>query len=1334
MRKYILFLLCLCVHGMARGQTGFDYRYWYDNDESRVLEGHSDASQWQMDIDLSGLSESLHAVHIQVIDGKGNMSSPVTRHFLKLRSRNMREGYYWFETDGKARRLMGQIQGAFGIDVSALPQGFHTIYFQMVGEDGTLSSVASRLFYKITVPASMNYRCWVDDDLSTLVTGRHTGAPILIDLGEVSEGFHVLRTQVEGSELSSVVSRPFMKLPQVDGMEYMRCICSVDNQPFLEENVPAAGGIVHWNFDVSTLPYGFHRIQVKVMMPTGAATSTYDSFFLRIPTTEEMNDLKCVYAIDGNEYHTEAGSMNDGVFHCDLDVAHLSDGLHRIVYKLSNGKGVETRTQTQFFVKTPIGGNGIAEYQYWLNDSTGQVSRVQLDHHVTPYQLVTMLPLPKHPINSALFQLEMENGKPVVYARNNLHIRFFDASGRFTDASAEFVDYSVRQEVTDIERLISGVRATTTKPVGDNIKWYQLDAEPGDSLRFKLDRAASVQLFSPSGKEELNVFGSEVVNWFGCHTKESGTYYVALHDVTAQQGTEINIDYLHIDKYAVLWQDVSMVGNGGCSTITFEGNGFRDLYAVDFYNAKGDTIHHVNIGHESDALTTVLFDFTDARIGTYNAIFHFTGEDKMFENIVIVEEAHDIELAMTVSHPSLFLKGRGKTTYTANIVNKGNMTSYRTPIYIYVSSHQKDGISKIKTKGLDLPGIFDGIACDSLTDEDKKMMTDIEERIGDTHYFIQSTIYDEYTKDSVYTWAAYFFTDIAPKTTKTIEVDVFTYNNVEAWITVPQTNNSIVGKKNSKYVKTRRTKRKMTREEYCCIRERVECFASIVADGVGIANAVTSLAPGSPQQLALGVADCVIGAINQVVTSTGTVMCDEADIEKNFWDKVQSVLNGISIANTLTTCASNILPTGKLKNLVNGLNDISGNNYLTAFSVGVDIGNCITAFTEKKPNCPPKKDIGGGPSNPVNSFDPNDIFGYLAESGSKAVRDSLLDVNYTVEFENDAEYATAPAHDIYLTDTLDMQRFDITTFAPTRIKIGRRSMELTGEQDFVTTMDMRPEINAIAQIEGSLDKQTGIFQCHISSLDPLTMEPTTYIWDGVLPVNDAKAYYMWDYDVDMPTSTPNYTAKEYNMWDDYYDSRVSGIGELSYNISLRPNLLHGTEVDNRVGIVFDANDVIMTPTWTNVIDNITPDSRVIGVELLNDSTASVSIEANDDGSGPWRYDVYVQYGEGSGWWKAAENVPIDTTASVRVYDGINHGFYVLVTDSAGNVEKKEPAREFVLDRTDPNAIEIAEIDKGGNGNTYYDLQGRRVEKSAIPKKGIYIVTGRRSKAQKVMKD
>ena len=140
----------------------------------------------------------------------------------------------------------------------------------------------------------------------------------------------------------------------------------------------------------------------------------------------------------------------------------------------------------------------------------------------------------------------------------------------------------------------------------------------------------------------------------------------------------------------------------------------------------------------------------------------------------------------------------------------------------------------------------------------------------------------------------------------------------------------------------------------------------------------------------------------------------------------------------------------------------------------------------------------------------------------------------------------------------------------------------------------------------------------------------------------------------------------------------NGIGEVSYVVSKKAGLAHGTEIPNRASITFDVNKPILTPTWTNVIDRIAPESRVADVQMLNDSTATVSIEATDELSGPWRYNVYVQYGSGA-WFLEAENVPADTTASVRVYEGINHGFYVVVTDSAGNVEQKEAAREFSLE-------------------------------------------------------
>ena len=60
MRKYIIFLMALCLHSAARGQT--QYEYWFDNDHSTAVTSTSSL----VEADVSGLSETLHAIHIQV--------------------------------------------------------------------------------------------------------------------------------------------------------------------------------------------------------------------------------------------------------------------------------------------------------------------------------------------------------------------------------------------------------------------------------------------------------------------------------------------------------------------------------------------------------------------------------------------------------------------------------------------------------------------------------------------------------------------------------------------------------------------------------------------------------------------------------------------------------------------------------------------------------------------------------------------------------------------------------------------------------------------------------------------------------------------------------------------------------------------------------------------------------------------------------------------------------------------------------------------------------------------------------------------------------------------
>lgn len=1341
MRKHLLFILLLCLPLAIHGQSDNDLnlselftstkahslRYWFDSDVGQTTA--VDALTGGCTLDVSSLSEGLHTLHYQIVGKDGKGYSLASEVFLKM-VKSMAEltagqavpakrVRYWFDNNYDNSQSVNTLTGVYTLDVSSLNEGLHTLHYQTEGTDGIRYGIASEVFLKLNnsliepatgdVVTAKRLKYWFDSDNSMQSVKALTGVYSL-DVSTLSEGIHTLHYQVEGADGMGydIASDVFLKLDNSfvepvagDVIAAKKLNYWFDSDNGSMQSVDAFSGI--YTLDVSTLSEGLHLLHYQIEGIDGGKYDIASEVFLK--TVKSIVDpsfspsvaaQKLRYWFDNDTESMQVVDAHSGT--STVDVSALSEGLHTLHYQVEGANERSYDIVSQVFLKTVNSiyepqankDNRITRYMYWLNDNDNAQS-VDISTPATPYQLITLLPIKKVPLRSSSFHFEVNNGTPTIYAKNDFHVRFYDARDYFVDAEKEFIDYSSKQEITDMEWLESGTQTTTEKPVANTIQWYYLEAEPGDSVQFRLDHAATLQLFSPSGNELLSTSGYEAVNWFGCHVRENGTYYVALHDVTAQQGTTISIDYNHIDKYAVLRQDVAVVGNGGCSTITYEGNGFRNLYAVDLFTAKGDTIHSVYIDHKSDAVVSVTFDFSEIEIediqdltgnsdfqsqdnalkieNSYssrvlcNALFHFTEEDRLLNDNISVEKAKDIELVTTVTYPSSFLRGNGLTTYHAKISNEGNMTSYRTPVYIFIKSLQKDGVSRIRISGLDLPALYEGIETDSLDMEDKELISATNERFGDTHYFVKSAVYNEVLGDTVYMWAAYFFTDITKA--KDILVEISTQNAVEAWFTIPKANNPLSGKNFTESANARGLRYKISRDEYCCMRSKIECFASIVADGVGIANSIASLTPGCPHQMVLGVADCVVGAINQVVSATGQVMCDDPNYEENFWDRVQNILNGISIVNTLTGCASKILPAGKFKDFVKAINELSGNDFLTAFSVGVDVGNCINAFTEEIPNCPPEKNTGGGSSEPVNSMDPNDIYGYTAESGSHAVKDGLKDVYYRIEFENDTAFATAAAHDIYVTDTLDVTKFDLSTFAPTRVKIGNKSAELKGDKNFVTTIDMRPEINAIAQVEGTLDEQKGIARWHISSLDPMTMEPTNDVMQGVLPVN-------------------------YNG---------NGMGELSYDISLKPNLAHGTEINNRAGIVFDQNDVIMTPIWTNTIDRIAPESRMTGATILNDSTISVKMEVSDDGSGPWRYDVYAQYGANAPWWKVAENIPVDSAAVLKVYDNIDYGFYIVATDEAGNVEQKEPAREYSFmrghslkgDVNNDGAVNIADV-------------------------------------------
>ena len=1213
MRKCLLFVFLLCLHNMARGQTTFDYEYWFDNDRSTLHTGTSSTGAWQIEADLDGLTCSFHTIHLQVRNSEGVYSSPVSRQFVKLApSTNTLTGHYWFDNDPTTMKTSDVLKGTFVVDMSTLREGFHTFHYQATDNQGSASSVVSAIVYK-TLPNSEvgTFHCWFDNDETTQQGNLPVSDVAMLDVSQLTDGFHIVHVQADGITPTVARSYYFIKQPQTKGVEYITLVCTIDDVLYKQEKVANTGGVLLWNFDTSSLKQGLHRIQVLGVTPSGAATSAYSTFFLRSATDEEIGDMKLYYYVDNDNFNLNEGTYANGGFHFDVDVSQFTDGLHRLAYFMSNGKGITTKVSSKFFWKTPVGGNGITEYWYWMNEQgDNQATKVVLPERTNPLSLITLLPVESRPIRSSLFEFKVKDGQPTIYAKNDIHIRFYDASGRFTDVSKQFVDEGVKKEITDAELLEANVPTTFIKPEENAIKWFKVAALRGDSLAFRTRQACTLQLFSPSGIELYNASSPEVLKYGGSFAPEDGTYYIAIHDAKSQNNSNITVEYQHIGKYVVLSYTPKETGvAANYFYMKLDGNGYDKLQSASLW-IDDNEIKASKITVKSKSLAELQFILSgDETIGDYDLVLNFMDEEGIKELTVsdavkfTTADWGDFAIKVVPSR-----RARFPYEVKVTIKNTGNVSKLYVPFNIGASLNQNG--------------------------------------------------------KNVRSWTSMY----------TMNFDVLFDSETES-------------------------------EECYSPYTLTDNLIGTGRPGVVLHGFIPEIGPGETKNYIIGFVGGAHAKFN-LYAWTGKALNEKQDEETqesniySVWDYLADLdsIKALSALSRSMRKAPNLDGVNAALDLADEINERAGRTARNTIGVGLTIGGIenglrlrnIHAYTDgddfaasvladyeasvrdRMPTPGQIAEVAGMPewlrwllglqddqsrcdNPPVHSQtidiyapgDPNDILGYTSESGSKYMKEGTTDFYYTIEFENDPEIANASAHTIVVTDTLDASRFDLSTFAATSIKIGNKEAVQLDRVKTIDRMsiDLRPEIDVVAQVSLSYDETKGIAKWTIESLDPMTMEPTLDAMQGVLPVN----------------------------------LNGNGQGELTFDIKLKPGMIEGESVSNRAGIVFDQEGTIMTPTWTNTVDATQPEGRVVEVTMATDTTAYVKIEAYDELSKPWCYDLYVQEGIDGNWQRLAVNIPVDSLLQVPVKEGVDYGFYVVVTDSAGNVEQKETAREFTLE-------------------------------------------------------
>ncbi|OGW12624.1 MAG: hypothetical protein A3G93_13295 [Nitrospinae bacterium RIFCSPLOWO2_12_FULL_45_22] len=260
-------------------------------------------------------------------------------------------------------------------------------------------------------------------------------------------------------------------------------------------------------------------------------------------------------------------------------------------------------------------------------------------------------------------------------------------------------------------------------------------------------------------------------------------------------------------------------------------------------------------------------------------------------------------------------------------------------------------------------------------------------------------------------------------------------------------------------------------------------------------------------------------------------------------------------------------------------------------------------------------------------------------------------IGYMVFFEN-LETATAAAQEVLITDQLDLN-LDWSTFSFGDMQIGEKIINVPeGDNNFQSTVDLRPDISALVEVNCNLKLATGAFECLFRGKDPDTGELADFL----------------------PPNT------------DAVDPR--GRGWISFSIMPKTGLPTGTVIKNKATIDFEVGippDPMDTPEVFNTIDSDTPTSGVLPLSsayTTTDFKVSWSGSDGESGSGLRDYTIYVS--DNGGDYTPWLTNTTATSAEFIGQFGHTYRFYSIARDNVGNEEDppQQPDTQVSINASD----------------------------------------------------
>ena len=301
----------------------------------------------------------------------------------------------------------------------------------------------------------------------------------------------------------------------------------------------------------------------------------------------------------------------------------------------------------------------------------------------------------------------------------------------------------------------------------------------------------------------------------------------------------------------------------------------------------------------------------------------------------------------------------------------------------------------------------------------------------------------------------------------------------------------------------------------------------------------------------------------------------------------------------------------------------------------------VSDYSDTMQECYKTEGKSGNDIKAVASYDPNEKIGPQGYGKDNCINQTS-NLPYLINFENKSS-ATAPAQEVFITDTLNNDVYDLEKFTFTAFGFGDTTIYFNGfHKNVVQDIDLRPKKDLIVRLTAKLNEANGLVKWSFRSFDPQTMDLPEDPFCGFLPPNN--------------------------------DNGV-GEGLVSFNVALNDKVGDGTWVKNKASIVFDNNNAIITNEYANQIDFESPVSRIKAVKETQPNMYTLQLSGTDKGAGIQQYKVYCSVND------SVYKLLKTTSASELKFTaekGKNVKLFSLAIDSLGQREEIKSMPDAVL--------------------------------------------------------